>query len=145
MNAKARKNFRQAVIGIAHEVVFDLSQAAARYVADANRPDLLDLAAIAHGALVEGVPLEIVGKGGPYATRAQRAAWAAGRLCAALYAIPRAYALVDERRAAASREAVLARRAEAYRIEAKAAWRAVPIDVPFREPKPNARLDWLLS
>jgi hypothetical protein len=137
------KNIRSALIGVARDEATDLALVATRYCNDDNRQALhlvlseLDMATIAQQALLEGISLQEAGNTGPYADRAQRAAWAAGRLLDCLRVIRHAYALVDERSAWAAREANLYRQYEAARIEARAAWKAANISVPYREPRPR--------
>ncbi|TGP88922.1 MULTISPECIES: hypothetical protein [unclassified Mesorhizobium] len=134
------KNIRAAIRARADAI--DVARVAAKYCADANRQavdEVLDedAVAFAHSALLVGDALEIVGDSGPCLDRAQRRAWAAGRLLSILQSIRRTYALLDERKGTAATIAKLEREVEHWRTSAQAAWRASGMDkvVPFRDPK----------
>lgn len=138
MSTQVRKNIRDALAGNPDR--FELGLIAAEFAANPTDDDFLarlGLTEIARAALLAGDTLEAVGAAGPYATPAQRRAWAAGRLSAAIAALPVAAELERERRAAAEREADLTRQLAAARLEIKAAWRAssASSNVPFRDPK----------
>jgi hypothetical protein len=143
---QSTNNIRDALRG--HPGAVELGRAAARYI---ENPDPaitkvladLDVAAIAHSALLGGETLEAAGAAGPYASRAQRAAWAAGRVRAACEAIVFAEELLVERKKLGEREAKLHLALEASRVEARAYAKALPVTVPFREVK--RRHDWSVA
>ncbi|RWN72284.1 MAG: hypothetical protein EOS04_35700 [Mesorhizobium sp.] len=147
----ASKNIRQALGSCGPASAnFEAAQAAGWYVehhpADVDSV-LADLGLLetAQTALLDGLPLETVGERGPYGTAAQQRAWAAGRLLDCCRAIAVARSLVAERKAASGREAALRKQVESLKVENRAAWRQVKIDVPFQEPRPSGRVDWLLG
>lgn len=150
--SQATKNLRQAMLGLSTDFgapAWEAMQAAARW-AERPTPDVgailerLDLAALARACLVDSVPLEVAGECGPYATASQRRAWAAGRLCAAAFAIHAAEAMLAEQKAAHEREAALQRKVDRLLVENRAAWRASKVDVPFKEPPPRS-VDWSVA
>lgn len=144
------KNIRAAIRGREQDDAADLATTASRYITDRNRDavDAIldeDVAAFAHSALLAGDALEIVGDCGPCLDRAQRRAWAAGRLLSVLQMIRHAYRLLSEREATAKRIAKLESKVEEWSVSAKAAWRASGMDsvVPFRDPThSHVRHDW---
>jgi hypothetical protein len=153
MNPQAKKNIRQAFLG--QSTAFEMpawhaSQAAVRYI-ERQAPEVdrvlaaMDLLIIAQRALLAGEDLEAVGGSGPYGTATQRRAWAAGRLSAACNAMVVAEKLAENQQRISK---LLARKDEKIaRLTAsnRAAWKATNIDVPFREPKPTGRVDWLMG
>lgn len=153
MIPQARKNIRQAFLGQSMgfgEPAWHASQAAVRYI-EGQSPAVdrvlaaMDLLIIAQRALLGGEDLEAVGDSGPYGTAAQRRAWAAGRLSAACHAMVVAEKLAENQERISN---LLARKDEKIaRLTAsnRAAWKATNIDVPFREPKPAGRVDWLMG
>lgn len=143
MKPQVRKNIRQAFLG--QDMTFGspawlASQAATRYVDE--QPAAVDrvlaamnLLTVAQRALLAGEDLEAVGDSGPYATAAQRRAWAAGRLSAACHAMALAEKLAENQ--ARITELLKRKDEKIARLTTsnRAAWKATNIEVPFRDPK----------
>lgn len=149
MTATVRRNIRACLNG--DPDAMELGLAAADYAAG-SRPeaedvlDSLGLRETAMRALLAGADLKAVGARGPYGNAAQRAAWAAGSLRAAIRAIVMATDLKRERMATAQTIAELTRKLEATRIELRAAKRYANADnlVPYRDPASinRGRVPW---
>ena len=149
--SQARKNIRAALLGQSMAIDtpgWRASQAAADYM-EKQAPEVdrvlagMGLLEIAQRALLAGDALETVGEAGPYGTAAQRRAWAAGKLSAAMSAMVVAEMLADNQTRISGRIANLEASVMYHMASASAAWKASGHDkaVPFREPRGRS-VDW---
>lgn len=147
--SQARKNIRAALLGQSMAIDtpgWRASQAAADYMVK-QAPEVdrvlagMGLLEIAQRALLAGDDLETVGEAGPYGTAAQRRAWAAGRLSAAMCAMVVAERLTENQERISKLVARKDEKIARLTASSRAAWRATNIDVPFREPRGKS-VDW---
>ncbi|MGH6774587.1 hypothetical protein [Brucella tritici] len=133
-----QKNISVALHGISEFVRLELQTKAEKWAADKNRP-IIPFQRLAELAFVEGLSLANLPCAPGYSQPAQSKAWVTAALLGAMYQISAAYQRKSENAALATAVGRLrASNAELIR-ENRAAWRAVDLKVPFREPRPVGR------
>lgn len=149
VSIQARRNLREAFKG--QETISQAGTHVYLYLsaADEDRNSIdkiltsLGLLRIAQRCLIDGETLLGAGADSPYTTPAQRRAWAAGKLQAAIAAIAVAPQIVERFRSLNQKIAILQQQLSYARAETRAAAKFNQIEVPFREPKKSRGTDWL--
>lgn len=129
-----QKNISVALQGVSEFERLELQTKAEKWAADKHRPNI-PFQRLAELAFVDGVSLAKLPCAPGYSQPAQLKAWVTAALLGAMYQISAAYQRKSENAALATAVGRLRASNSALVAENRAAWRAVNLKVPFREPR----------
>ncbi|KAB2766794.1 hypothetical protein F9L00_22820 [Brucella anthropi] len=133
-----QKNITAGLQGISEFERLELQTQAEKWAADKHRPNI-PFQRLAELAFVEGLSLAKLPCAPDYSQPAQSKAWITAALLGAMYQISAAYQRKSENAALATAVGRLRASNNELVAENRAAWRAVDLKVPFREPRPLGR------
>ncbi len=133
-----QKNIQAALQGISEFERLELQTKAEKWAADKHR-STIPFQRLAEMAFIDGTTLAKLPCNPGYSVAAQSKAWVTAALLGAMYQIFAAYQRKSENAAVATTMAQLKASNGAPVAENRAAWRAVDLKVPFREPRPVGR------
>lgn len=133
-----QKNISVALFGVPELERLELHTIAEKWAADKNRPTI-PFQRLAELAFVEGWSLSELPANPVYTQVSQSKAWVSAALLGAIYQISAAYRRRSNDTHQRSVLEELQDKVARLTASCRAAWRAVDLKVPFREPRPVGR------